>query len=446
MYLCGMNAQEKHIQTLIKSYGIEALNTMQQSMQQSVLKNNDVVLLSPTGSGKTLAFLLPLILKLDKQIEGVQLMILAPSRELAIQIEQVFRDLKTGFKVLCSYGGHSIQTERNSFLHPPTVLIGTPGRIADHVRRERFSFDHLRYLVLDEFDKSLELGFQAEMKEIILELHALKQRVLTSATNLSDIPAFVGVKKHQTLNFIKQEDAPVALTLKGVRSEGKDKLEAFYRLVCQLGNEPMLAFVNHRDAADRISNHLHDMGLMHDVFHGGMKQEDRERALIKFRNGSHHLLITTDLASRGLDIPEIKYVIHYHLPSKEDAYIHRNGRTARMNAKGTVYLLLAEEEQLPDYIQTELSFVELLPTAKKPELPDWTTIYIGSGKKDKVNKIDVVGLFMKKGRLQKDELGRIDVLDHSVFVAVKSSKVKKLLQNLRDEKIKGKKLKMSISK
>nr|WP_319398702.1 DEAD/DEAH box helicase [uncultured Carboxylicivirga sp.] len=441
-----MNAQEKHIQTLIKSYGIEALNTMQQSMQQSVLKNNDVVLLSPTGSGKTLAFLLPLILKLDKQIEGVQLMILAPSRELAIQIEQVFRDLKTGFKVLCSYGGHSIQTERNSFLHPPTVLIGTPGRIADHVRRERFSFDHLRYLVLDEFDKSLELGFQAEMKEIILELHALKQRVLTSATNLSDIPAFVGVKKHQTLNFIKQEDAPVALTLKGVRSEGKDKLEAFYRLVCQLGNEPMLAFVNHRDAADRISNHLHDMGLMHDVFHGGMKQEDRERALIKFRNGSHHLLITTDLASRGLDIPEIKYVIHYHLPSKEDAYIHRNGRTARMNAKGTVYLLLAEEEQLPDYIQTELSFVELLPTAKKPELPDWTTIYIGSGKKDKVNKIDVVGLFMKKGRLQKDELGRIDVLDHSVFVAVKSSKVKKLLQNLRDEKIKGKKLKMSISK
>nr|WP_321451644.1 DEAD/DEAH box helicase [uncultured Carboxylicivirga sp.] len=441
-----MNAQEKHIQTLIKSYGIEALNTMQQSMQQSVLKNNDVVLLSPTGSGKTLAFLLPLILKLDKQIEGVQLMILAPSRELAIQIEQVFRDLKTGFKVLCSYGGHSIQTERNSFLHPPTVLIGTPGRIADHVRRERFSFDHLRYLVLDEFDKSLELGFQAEMKEIILELHALKQRVLTSATNLSDIPAFVGVKKQQTLNFINQDDVPVTLTLKGVRSEGKDKLEAFYRLVCQLGNEPMLAFVNHRDAADRISNHLYDMGLMHDVFHGGMKQEDRERALIKFRNGSHHLLITTDLASRGLDIPEIKYVIHYHLPSKEDAYIHRNGRTARMNAEGTVFLLMAAEEKLPEYIQTELSFVELLPTAKKPELPDWTTIYIGSGKKDKVNKIDVVGLFMKKGRLQKDELGRIDVLDHSVFVAVKSSKVKKLLQNLRDEKIKGKKLKMSISK
>ena len=446
MYLCAMNTSDQQLQSYIKAAGIEALKPMQQSMLKAATDNSDVILLSPTGSGKTLAFLLPLILKLDKQKEGVQLMILAPSRELAIQIEQVFRELKTGYKVLCSYGGHSIQTERNSFLHPPTVLIGTPGRIADHVRRERFSLDNLKYLVLDEFDKSLELGFQAEMKEIILQLKALKQRVLTSATNLKNIPAFVGIKNADTLNFIGAEEKSVTLSLKGVRSEGKDKLDAFFKLVCHLGNEPMLVFVNHRDAADRISNHLYDMGLIHDVFHGGMKQEDRERALIKFRNGSHHLLITTDLASRGLDIPEIKYVIHYHLPSKEDAYVHRNGRTARMNAEGTVYLLLAEEEQLPEYIQTEPEFEEVGSYTELPESPDWTTIYIGSGKKEKINKIDIVGLFFKKGRLQKDELGRIDVLDHSAFVAVKSGKVKKLLQNLKNEKIKGKKLKMEISK
>ncbi|MBS2099301.1 DEAD/DEAH box helicase [Carboxylicivirga linearis] len=441
-----MKTREQQIQSYIKILGIEALKPMQQSMLETVTKGDDTILLSPTGSGKTLAFLLPLIIKLDEQKEGVQLMILAPSRELAIQIEQVFRELKTGYKVLCSYGGHSIQTERNSFLHPPTVLIGTPGRIADHVRRERFSLDNLKFLVLDEFDKSLELGFQAEMKEIILQLKALKQRILTSATNLKDIPAFVGIKSAETLNFIGAEEKSVTLSLKGVRSEGKDKLDAFFKLVCHLGNEPMLVFVNHRDTADRISNHLLDMGLMHDVFHGGMQQEDRERALIKFRNGSHHLLITTDLASRGLDIPEIKYVIHYHLPSKEDAYIHRNGRTARMNAEGTVYLLLAEEEQLPEYIRTELAFEEVGSYTELPEAPDWTTIYIGSGKKEKVNKIDIVGLFYKKGRLQKDELGRIDVLDHSAFVAVKSGKVKKLLQNLKNEKIKGKKLRMELSK
>ncbi len=446
VYLCGMKAMEDQIKNYINALGISELKPMQQEMLTTAAAGKDIILLSPTGSGKTLAFLLPLLLKLNPEKEVVQLMILAPSRELAIQIEQVFRELKTGLKVLCSYGGHSIQTERNSFLHPPTVLIGTPGRIADHVRRERFSFDHLKYLVLDEFDKSLELGFQAEMKEIIFQLKALKQRVLTSATNLKDIPAFVGIKNAQTLSYISEVEKPLTLTLKGVRSEGKDKLDAFFKLVCHLGNEPMLVFVNHREAADRISNHLHDMGLRHDVFHGGMKQEDRERALIKFRNGSHHLLITTDLASRGLDIPEIKYVIHYHLPGKEDAYIHRNGRTARMNAEGTVYLLLAEEEPLPEYIKTELQFEEVNSYTELPELPDWTTLYIGSGKKDKVNKIDIVGLFFKKGRLQKDELGRIDVLDHSAFVAVKSGKVKKLLQNLKNEKIKGKKLKMEVSK
>lgn len=441
-----MIAQEKQIMSMIIPLGISELNPMQKEALDVISKDSDLKLLSPTGTGKTLAFLLPLIFKLDAQKEGVQLMILAPSRELALQIEDVFRQLKTGYKVLCSYGGHSIQTERNSFKHPPTVLIGTPGRIADHVRRMRFSMDNLQLLVLDEFDKSLELGFQAEMKEIIIELKALKQRVLTSATNLTQIPDFVGLEKPVTLNYISEEKGLTSLALKGVRSEGKDKLEAFYKLVCQLGNEPMLVFVNHRDAADRISNHLKDMGLVHDVFHGGMKQEDRERALIKFRNGSHHLLITTDLASRGLDIPEIKYVIHYHLPTKEDAYIHRNGRTARMNASGTVYLLLSEEEQWPEYISTDLEFERLNPQNELPEAPDWVTLYLGSGKKDKVNKIDIVGLFLKKGQLQKDELGRIDVIDHSAFVAVKREKVKQLLQNLKNEKIKGKKLRLDISK
>ncbi len=430
----------------LKNYGISQLNEMQLATAKVIDDKKDLILLSPTGSGKTLAFLLPLIQRLDRDVEQVQLMILAPSRELALQIEQVFRQLKTGFKVVCSYGGHSIQTERNSLKHPPAVLIGTPGRIADHIRRERFSLDALRMLVLDEFDKALDLGFQAEMKEIIVELKSLNQRVLTSATDIDSIPSFVGIDHPVKLDYIKDQAPLKGLKLKGVRSEGKDKLDAFYRLVCHLGNEPMLVFVNHRDAADRISNHLKDMDLVHDVFHGGMKQEDRERALIKFRNGSHHVLITTDLASRGLDIPEIKSIIHYHLPSKEDAYIHRNGRTARMNAEGTVYLLMAEEELMPEYIKEDLDF-ELIGDSKTlPELPDWVTLYIGSGKKEKVNKIDVVGLFMKKGKLQKDELGLIDVLDHSVFVAVKRNKLKKLLQLLKNERIKGKKLRLEVSK
>ncbi|MCG8579624.1 MAG: DbpA RNA binding domain-containing protein, partial [Bacteroidales bacterium] len=261
-----------------------------------------------------------------------------------------------------------------------------------------------------------------------------------------DIPGFTQLNNPEELNFIDQEDLPQKLELKAVRAEGKDKLDVFVRLICHLGNAPMLAFVNHRDAADRISNHLKQQGVEHDVFHGGMKQEERERALLKFRNGSHHLLITTDLASRGLDVPDIQYVIHYHLPSKEDAFVHRNGRTARMHADGTAYLVMAEEEALPEFVSDNILFEELDNDMPLPELPEWQTLYIGSGKKDKVNKVDIVGLFLKKAKLQKDELGLIDVLDHSAFVAVRRTKTKKVLQMLKQEKIKGKKLKMGISK
>ena len=445
-YLCSMQQLLKSSQVALRKLNIHSLKPVQEATIASVKSENDVVLLSPTGSGKTLAFLLPLIELLDKNNDQVQVLILAPARELALQIEQVFKSLKTGFKVNCCYGGHPVRTEINNLKHPPAVLVGTPGRIADHLRRESFSPSNIKYLVLDEFDKALDLGFQKEMKEIIKLLKGVKQRILTSATAMSEIPAFTGVRDPEELNFIEEEVMPQGLSMKGVRAEGRDKLDVFVRLISQLGNAPMLAFVNHRDAADRISNHLLNEGVAHDVFHGGMKQEERERALLKFRNGSHHLLITTDLASRGLDIPEIQYVLHYHLPSKEDAYIHRNGRTARMNAEGTVYLVMAEDEEIPAYITDEVVFETIGEDLPLPPAPEWQTIYVSSGKKDKVNKIDIVGLFLKKGGLQKEDLGLIDVLDRVSFVAVRRSKVPQVLQNLKNEKIKGKKLKMEVSK
>lgn len=433
-------------QTYLDKLGISQLNEMQNKTIETIELNEDVILLSPTGSGKTLAFLLPLLDKLQKNNENTQTLILAPSRELAIQIEQVIKSLGSGFKSLCCYGGHLIQTERNSLKHPPEIIVGTPGRIADHIRRGHISTSHIKHLVLDEFDKALELGFHNEMQEIISELRALKQRILTSATAMEHVPDFVRLKKHQQLNFLAKDQIQENLSLKAIRSEGKDKLDAFFKLVCKLGNEPMVVFVNHREAADRISTHLNAMGLSHDVFHGGLKQEDRERALIKFRNGSHHILLTTDLASRGLDIPDIKFVIHYHLPNEKEAFIHRNGRTARMKSSGMAYLIFAEEEACPEYIEAEIDYEEIKETYPVPELPQWQTIYIGHGKKDKINKIDIVGLFLKKGKLKKDELGLIDVLDHSAFVAIQRNKVKKAMELLTNEKIKGKKLKMDISK
>ncbi len=429
----------------IKNLGFEKINEMQEASLQANRENADVVLVSPTGSGKTVGFLLPLLEKIKPEQKGVQALIICPSRELAIQIEQVFKKMGTGYKINSCYGGHSMKTERNNLSTPPTVLVGTPGRLADHITRESVELQFVHTLILDEFDKALELGFKRDMETIINELASLDKRMLTSATEALKIPPFTGVVEHKRLNFSKGV-IPEKLTLKKVKALGKDKLQSLFELVCKFGNEPTLIFCNHRDAVDRISDLLWDQGLFHESFHGGLEQDDRERALLKFRNGSHHILICTDLASRGLDIPEIKHVIHYQLPLQEPAFIHRNGRTARMNADGTAYLVFAENEKYPEYIKDKIGVEHLPETVVLPKEPKWTTLYIGGGKKDKINKIDIVGLLMKKGGLGKDDVGLIEVQDFTSYVAVDKSKIDELLIKLRGEKIKKKKVKLAISK
>ncbi|WP_207420313.1 DEAD/DEAH box helicase [Desertivirga brevis] len=431
------------IKQALENLKINALNEIQQA-SLSAAKKSDIVLLAPTGSGKTLGFLLPLLGLLDSNIKTVQCLILVPSRELALQIEQVFRTIGSGFKVNCCYGGHSVKIERNNFTEPPAVLIGTPGRIAHHLRRKSFDSTAVHTLILDEFDKALEYGFQEDMEFIIRQMPAVTKRMLTSATQMDQIPAFTGIKDPAVLDYLGNVAATPDLLQKVVICEAEDKLEALFGLICKIGNHSTLVFCNHREAVERISELLWNMGLPHGIFHGGMEQDDRERALLKFRNGSHKILITTDLASRGLDIPEIENVVHYQLPHNEEAFTHRNGRTARMHAKGTSYLLLTKDEN-PVYLN-ELPEPEQLP--KRPIVPqpsEWATLYIAAGKKDKINKIDIVGLLAKKGGLERDEIGLIEVLDYSSYVAVKRSLIEKTAQLLKTEKIKNKKVKIEVS-
>lgn len=429
---------------ILENLKITALNEMQIASLEANKSGNDIILLSPTGSGKTLAFLLPIVSKLDSSSSNVQVLILAPSRELAIQIEQVFRSMGTEFKVNCCYGGHPMKVEMNNLKHPPAVLIGTPGRIADHIRRGTFDSESVRTIILDEFDKSLEFGFQEEMSFIIRELPNLKKRILTSASEAIAIPEFAGVSSAIRINYLSDAQ-PKGLKLKAVNSEGRDKLEALFSLVCKLGNTTTLIFCNHREAVERISELLYDKGLVHGIYHGGLEQEERERALIKFRNGSHKILITTDLASRGLDIPEIENVIHYQFPNTADAYMHRNGRTARMHAEGTAYLIMGEGDHLPSFLKERPEYVELPADPTLPENSSWDTLFVAAGKKDKINKTDIVGLLIQKGKLNKDEIGRIEVLDYSSFVAVKRNKINKVVQLLRYEKIKKKSVKIEVS-
>ncbi|MGB4775862.1 MAG: DEAD/DEAH box helicase [Daejeonella sp.] len=423
---------------------ITALNEMQKAAI-SVDGQKDVVLLSPTGSGKTLAFILPIISSLNIQKKAIQALVLVPSRELALQIEQVFKQMKTGFKVNCCYGGHSTKIEKNNLLQAPAVLIGTPGRIAYYIRNESFATENIQVLVLDEFDKALEFGFQDDMAFIISQLKGLKKRILTSATKMTEIPDFTGLVKPVEIDFLKDHVISPDLKLKAVISAAEDKLETLFALICKIGSKATLVFCNHRDAVERISDLLWDKELPHDVFHGGMEQEDRERALLKFRNGSHTLLITTDLASRGLDIPEIEYIIHYQLPHNEEAFLHRNGRTARMNAKGTSYVILTEDEK-PSFINSKTEVEELPERNILPKPTAWATLYLAAGKKDKINKVDIVGLLLKKGELEKDELGLIEVLDHSSYAAVKRTKIDRVVQLIKNEKIKTKKIKIEVSR
>ncbi|WP_293871418.1 DEAD/DEAH box helicase [Flavobacterium sp.] len=435
-----------HSTNLLLNLGIDSLNEMQVAAQETILDNNNVLLLSPTGSGKTLAFLLPIFELLDEYQAGVQCLILVPSRELGLQIEQVWKKMGTTYKVNVCYGGHSIETEIKNLSNPPAVLIGTPGRIADHIDRGTFKVDRIQTLVLDEFDKSLQLGFHEQMSFIIGKLSKLNKRILVSATAGIEIPKYTRVVNPTVLDFLPTDEEKVNLSMKMVISKEKDKIGSLFNLICYLKSQSALIFCNHRDAAERISDALTEKGIYATYYHGGMDQDERERALIQFRNGTMPYLVTTDLAARGLDIPEMKHVIHYHLPSKEDEFTHRNGRTARMLASGTAYIIAHESEKKQEYIDYVMPVLKLDDATTLPKPPEFQTVYISGGKKNKLNKIDIVGFFSQKGKLEKEDIGLIEVKDFISFAAVKFKKVKELLSNIRDEKMKGKKFKIEIAR
>ncbi|WP_432671277.1 DEAD/DEAH box helicase [Flavobacterium sp. SM2513] len=431
---------------LLLNLGFDQFNEMQIAAQEAILEENNVLLLSPTGSGKTVAFLVPIFEMLLPEIQSVQCLIIVPSRELGLQIEQVWKKMGTNYKVNVCYGGHSIDTEIKNLSSPPAVLIGTPGRIADHIERGTFRLDKIQTLILDEFDKSLQLGFHDEMSFIIGKLTNLNKRILVSATADIEIPRYTRVVNPTVLDFIKPEDNDSNLSVKLVQSTEKDKVNTLFQLICGLKSEAALVFCNHRDAAERISETLNKRGIYATYYHGGMDQEERERALIQFRNGSINYLITTDLAARGLDIPEMKHVIHYHLPLKEDEFTHRNGRTARMLASGTAYVLFHENDKQMDFIDYKMPVLNVKENKNLPQPPKFQTVYISGGKKTKLNKFDIVGFFSQKGKLEKDDLGLIEVKDFVSFAAVKFNKVKDLLHNIKDEKMKGKKFKIEVAR
>ncbi len=431
----------KNQQDILAKLNIHELNPMQVEAIEVIENTTNTILLSPTGTGKTLAFLLPLIEILDPNITDVQALILVPSRELAIQIEQVVRSMGSGFKVNAVYGGRPMSKDKIEIKHIPAILIGTPGRIADHFSNDRFSKESIKTLILDEFDKSLEVGFEYDMRGIINQLPALNKRILTSATQSVKIPGFVRLDQPTTINYLTKSVAS-KLAVKTVISPSKNKNQTVLDLLLHIGNEPAIIFCSLRDSIDHLSTFLERNNISQACFSGGMEQKDRERSLIKFRNGTCQVLIATDLASRGIDIPEMKYIIHYELPRAAEEFTHRNGRTARVDSKGTAYVIAWEKENLPEFIKKSNPVNISKKAPFKPQF--WETLFISGGRKDKISKGDIAGLFFKQGNINKDQIGEIELKQDCAFVAVPVTIAAELVQKLNNTRLKKKKVRITV--
>ena len=433
------------IQQACMRLSIDSLNAMQQATIDTCQSAQDVILLAPTGSGKTLAYLIPLLSRVTPQAGRVQSVIIVPTRELALQVEQVARTISSGCRIVCCYGGHSFRDEARSLESIADIVIGTPGRLLDHVRRERLSLDEVETLILDEFDKSLELGFHNEMRSLIRPLKKLTLRILTSATDIAELPDFVTMPQAVRLYYIdntRKTEQKQQLAVYQVSSPEKDKLDTLYELLCRIDDAPTLVFCNQRESVDRVADFLKKRRVVCAVFHGGMEQTDRERALCRFRNRSANICIATDLAARGLDIAQVGHVIHYHLPLDVEAYTHRNGRTARMNATGNAYIIVAPHEEVPIYVD-DVRYLRLDTEPHAPATPAMETLHFAAGKREKLSKGDILGFLTRMCELQAAEVGLIEVKDHFSYAAVARNKVHEILEKAKVEKIKGRRIKVS---
>ena len=428
------------IDKVLERLNILELNDMQQAACKNVLGTpDDVVILSPTGSGKTLAYLLPTAHLVDETAEQVQVIVVVPGRELALQSSNVLKSMACGVRAVSCYGGRPAMDEHKTLRQvKPQVVFGTPGRLNDHLQKGNISPYGVRMLVIDEFDKCLEMGFHDEMARLVKRLPGLQRRLLLSATDADEIPHFINLDSARRLDFLNSdEQVPARVTIHEVRSPMNDKLEELAKLLRSFGSMSSIVFLNYRDGVERTADYLRRQGFVVSHFHGGLEQRQREDALYSFSNGSANVLVSTDLASRGLDIPDVDNIIHYHLPLSEDGYVHRVGRTARWEAKGRTFFVLGPSEHLPDFIDGDIQTYQLPDTLPAPPQPRMATIYIGKGKKDKISRGDIVGYLCKKGGLTSGEIGKIDVKERYSYAAVARGKLQQLLKNVTGEKLKG---------
>lgn len=424
---------------LAERLGIKRPNAMQEAVWASTASR--LIVLSPTGTGKTAAFGAAVVRRLAAPSGCVQAVVLAPTRELVLQIFEVVRKIAAGYKATALYGKHAMSDEVASLSVVPDIIIATPGRLLDHLTRHTVDLSKASILVIDEYDKALEMGFRDEMAKICRRMTSVKSVILTSATQLREKPDFIDLKGAETIDFSAGNSPKVRTHVARVESPARDKMQTLIDLLHSLPNGKVIVFVNHRDSAERVFSRLKSEGLPVGLYHGGLEQIDRERAVIQLENASKPIMIATDIAARGLDIDAVGSVIHYHLPITAETWTHRNGRTARVDATGNVFIITSEADSIPDYVVWDADYN---PTAHSddPIRPSGATLHINAGRKEKVSRGDIVGFLINNLGLEASRIGKIDLRDHAAYVAVPRESLPTLAA-LPVTKIKGKKVRIT---
>lgn len=439
-------ARMEHLRRLIaEKFHIETLNPMQEAVAAS--RARQIVLLSPTGSGKTLAFAIAMLSRLDFAEKGFATgLVLVPSRELAIQVTEVIRPLAEGLKTVALYGGHQMEIEVSSLRSAaPEIVIATPGRLLDHLDRGTLTLGGLKCLVIDEYDKSLELGFRKQMDAIGRRLPRQRRlTMLTSATALSETPPFISPELTETIDFGNQDSPRARTIVMSVHSPQRDKLETLAALLRSLRNDaPSIVFVNHRESAERVAAWLRRHGVAALLYHGGLDQRKREIAVAALASGVSPVMVATDLAGRGLDIEGLGAVIHYHMPVDEKTWTHRNGRTARADAVGQVYVISGPEEDIPDFVVTDREFYPDGGAAGEVA-GSAVLLYIDGGKCEKISRGDVAGFVMKSAGVDPAEVGKITIgSDYSLVAVSSEDAAARVIATARTAKLKGKRVRIS---
>ncbi len=434
----------------LASLGYDAMTPVQARALPPILDGKDVIAQARTGSGKTAAFGLGLLQKLDVATFRVQSLVLCPTRELADQVAKELRRLARAvhnIKILNLCGGMPIGPQIGSLEHGAHVVVGTPGRIEDHLRKNTLDLGQVNLLVLDEADRMLDMGFQQSLDAILARVPAQRQTLLFSATYSDPIRDLArrGMKNPVTVTVDTTHDS-ASIRQHFYRFElNKHRMAALRLLLLKFRPDSALVFCNTRIETEEVADELRSHGLNAIALHGDLEQRARDQALVRFANKSASILVATDVAARGLDIDDLDAVINYHIARDPEVHVHRIGRTGRAGKKGVALTLFSEKEsyraeRLGDYLGRSIEPEPLPPYSllEKPGYkPAMVTLQIDGGKKQKVRPGDILGALTGPEGIAGKQVGKIDIFDNCAYVAVSRDAAKPALKKLVEGKLKG---------